>query len=56
MVGQYEIVVDEYVGRLAIEGVDANYSAGRVRQASLLSLPFSLSLSKSASARDMHPH
>ena len=34
------VLVDEYAGRLAIEGVDANYSSERVRQASLTALPY----------------
>ena len=34
------VLVDEYAGRLAIEGVDANYSSERVRQASLTELPY----------------
>jgi 2-polyprenyl-3-methyl-5-hydroxy-6-metoxy-1,4-benzoquinol methylase len=34
------VLVDEYAGRLAIEGVDANYASERVRQASVLDLPF----------------
>lgn len=34
------VIVEEYAGRLAIEGVDPNYSSGHVRQASLLALPY----------------
>jgi len=34
------ILVDEYAGRLAIEGVDPNYSSDRVRTGSLTSLPY----------------
>lgn len=34
------VLVDEYAGRLAIEGVDANYSSDRVRKASLTELPY----------------
>jgi SAM-dependent methyltransferase len=34
------VIVDEYAGRLAIEGVDPNYASERVRTASLDSLPF----------------
>lgn len=34
------VLVEEYTGRLAIEGVDANYSSERVRQASLTELPY----------------
>lgn len=34
------ILVDEYAGRLAIEGIDANYSSARVRRGSLTALPF----------------
>jgi SAM-dependent methyltransferase len=34
------VLVEEYAGRLAIEGVDANYSSDRVRQASLTELPY----------------
>lgn len=34
------VLVEEYAGRLAITGVDPNYSSPHVRQASLLELPF----------------
>jgi len=34
------ILVDEYAGRLAIEGVDPNYSSDRVRTGSLTLLPY----------------
>ncbi len=34
------VLVDEYAGRLAIEGVDLDYSSPRVRQGSVLDLPF----------------
>ena len=34
------VLVEEYAGRLAITGVDPNYSSPHVRQASLLDLPF----------------
>ncbi len=34
------ILVEEYADRLAIEGVDPNYSSAHVRQASLLELPY----------------
>jgi SAM-dependent methyltransferase len=34
------ILVEEYAGRLAIEGVDANYSSDRVRSGSLTELPY----------------
>src|SRR5215203_4770416 len=34
------VVVDEYAGKLAITGVDANYSSDRVTQGSLMALPF----------------
>ncbi len=34
------VLVDDYASRLDIEGVDANYSSGRVRQGSLLNLPY----------------
>jgi SAM-dependent methyltransferase len=34
------VLVDEYAGRLAISGVDANYSSAHVRTASLTALPF----------------
>ena len=34
------VLVDEYAGRLAIEGVDANYASDRVRKASLTALPY----------------
>ena len=34
------VLIDEYQGRLAIEGVDLNYADGRIRQASLKALPY----------------
>jgi SAM-dependent methyltransferase len=34
------VLVDEFAGRLAIEGVDLNYSSERVRHGSATSLPF----------------
>ena len=34
------VLVDEYAGRLAIEGLDPNYSSDRVRVGSLTSLPY----------------
>ena len=34
------ILVEEYAGRLAIEGIDANYASPYVRQASLTALPY----------------
>lgn len=34
------VLVDEYVGRLAIEGIDPNYASDRVRSGSLTSLPY----------------
>src|SRR5215210_245477 len=34
------VLVDEYAGRLAIEGIDANYSSARVRTGSLTALPY----------------
>jgi SAM-dependent methyltransferase len=34
------VIVDEYSGRLAIEGLDPNYSSSRVRHGSLTSLPY----------------
>ena len=34
------ILVEEFAGRLAIEGVDANYTSAHVQRASLLALPF----------------
>ena len=34
------VIVDEYAGRLAIEGIDPNYSSPRVRTGSLLALPY----------------
>lgn len=33
------VIVDEYAGRLAISGVDANYASDRVTQGSLTALP-----------------
>ena len=35
------ILVEEYAGRLAIEGIDANYASPHVRQGSLAALPYS---------------
>jgi len=34
------VIVDEYVDRLVISGVDANYSSARVRHGSVVALPF----------------
>ena len=34
------VLVDEYAGRLAIEGLDANYASARVRRGSLTALPY----------------
>jgi hypothetical protein len=34
------VLVEEFAGRLAIEGVDANYTSPHVRRGSLLALPF----------------
>ena len=34
------VLVEEYRSRLAIEGVDENYSSARVRSASILALPY----------------
>ncbi|HJR58824.1 MAG TPA: methyltransferase domain-containing protein [Vicinamibacterales bacterium] len=34
------VLVDEYAGRLAIEGIDPNYSSDRVRNGSLTALPY----------------
>ena len=34
------VLVDEYHGRLAIEGIDPNYSSDRVRPGSLTALPY----------------
>jgi len=34
------VLVDEYASRLAIEGVDLHYASARVRQGSVLALPF----------------
>lgn len=34
------VLVDEYAGRLAIEGIDAHYASERVTQASLTGLPY----------------
>jgi SAM-dependent methyltransferase len=34
------VIVDEFASRLAIEGIDPNYSSARVRTGSLLALPY----------------
>ncbi len=34
------VLVDEYAGRLAIQGIDASYSSARVRHGSLTALPY----------------
>jgi len=34
------VLVDEYAGRLAIEGIDPNYSSPRIRTGSLMALPY----------------
>jgi SAM-dependent methyltransferase len=36
------VFVEEYASRLAIQGVDENYSSGRVRRGSLQALPFDI--------------
>ena len=35
------VLVDEFADRLAIEGIDPNYSSDRVRSGSLTALPYS---------------
>jgi SAM-dependent methyltransferase len=34
------VLVEEFAGRLRIEGIDPNYSSGRVRTGSLMALPY----------------
>lgn len=34
------VLVEEYAGRLAIEGIDASYASARVRQGSVTALPY----------------
>lgn len=34
------VIVDEYAGRLAIEGIDPNYASARVQTGSLMALPY----------------
>ena len=34
------MLVEEFAGRLAIEGIDANYSSDRVRSGSVTALPY----------------
>lgn len=50
------ILVEEFADRLAIEGVDPNYSSPHVRQASLLALPFEARTFERALCLDVLEH
>jgi SAM-dependent methyltransferase len=50
------VLVDEYAGRLAIEGVDPNYSSERVRTGSLTALPYADDTFDSALCLDVLEH
>jgi 2-polyprenyl-3-methyl-5-hydroxy-6-metoxy-1,4-benzoquinol methylase len=50
------ILVEEYAGRLAIEGIDANYASAHVRQASLTALPFAEGTFERALCLDVLEH
>jgi SAM-dependent methyltransferase len=50
------ILVDEFAGRLAIEGLDPNYTSDRVRCGSLLNLPYSDAAFERALCLDVLEH
>jgi SAM-dependent methyltransferase len=50
------VLVEEFAGRLAIEGVDANYASAHVQRASLLALPFPDGLFRRALCLDVLEH
>jgi SAM-dependent methyltransferase len=50
------ILVDDYAGRLAIEGVDANYESDRIRSGSLTSLPYEGAIFDRALCLDVLEH
>lgn len=50
------VLVGEYVGRLAIEGLDPNYSSDRVRTGSLTSLPYAEASFERALCLDVLEH
>ncbi|MDQ3213415.1 MAG: methyltransferase domain-containing protein [Acidobacteriota bacterium] len=50
------ILVQEYAGRLAIEGIDANYSSERVRHGSITALPYADSTFDRALCLDVLEH
>jgi SAM-dependent methyltransferase len=50
------ILVEAYAGRLAIEGIDANYASAHVQQASLTALPFAEGTFERALCLDVLEH
>ena len=50
------VLVDEYTGRLAIEGIDPNYSSERVRNGSLTALPYADAAFERALCLDVLEH
>lgn len=50
------VLVDEYADRLAIEGIDANYSSARVRAGSITALPYADGMFDRALALDVLEH
>jgi ubiquinone/menaquinone biosynthesis C-methylase UbiE len=50
------VLVDEYTGRLAIEGIDPNYSSERVRNGSLMALPYADAVFERALCLDVLEH
>jgi SAM-dependent methyltransferase len=50
------VMVEEFQGRLQIEGIDPNYSSAHVRQGSLLSLPYADSSFSHALCLDVLEH
>jgi len=50
------ILVEEYAGKLAIEGIDANYASQHVRQASLTALPYQDQMFERALCLDVLEH
>jgi SAM-dependent methyltransferase len=50
------VLVEEYTGRLAIEGIDPNYSSDRVRTGSLTALPYADATFERAVCLDVLEH
>src|SRR5262245_23137783 len=50
------VLVEEFAGRLAIEGVDPNYTSARVRAGSVLALPYDAAAFDRALCLDVLEH